>query len=443
MALRDRLHATEARPTEASARRDDAYEKIKYDLHTRLVERLDLTALGKLDPQTLRAQLGVAISALLAGDTLPLNRQERDAISQELIDEIVGLGPLEPLLADATVSDILVNTAAVVYVERSGRIERTAVRFRDNEHLLQTINRIVNRIGRRVDETSPMVDARLPAGSRVNAIIPPLAVDGPILSIRRFAAQPLSVADLINLGTLTRPMADFLQACVTARLNVLISGGTGSGKTTLLNALSAWVPETERIITIEDAAELRLQQPHVVRLETRPPNIEGKGEVVARDLVRNSLRMRPDRIIVGEVRSVEILDMLQAMNTGHQGSMCTIHANSPRDAFTRINSMIGMSGVPMSESNMVLMSARAIDVVVQLSRGSDGRRRVVAVTEVTGAEGIVLQLQEIFTFNQAGMDSAGNVVGRYEPTGVRPRAADRIERAGCPLPPELFGGVSE
>ena len=443
MGLSDRFKKiTDTREIVAPPRRED-YDRLKASLHTRLVDQLDSEALRKLGPERLREQLGRVVAALLAEGPLPLNRQERDALAEELLDEIVGLGPLEPLLRDPTISDILVNTASTVFVERAGRLERTSLHFRDTDHLIQIINRIVNRVGRRVDETSPMVDARLPDGSRVNAILPPLAVDGPILSIRRFGGGPLGLSDLLGIGSLVPPMAEFLEACVRARLNILISGGTGTGKTTLLNALSAFIPDHERIVTIEDAAELQLQQSHVVRLETRPANVEGRGEILTRDLVRNSLRMRPDRIIVGEVRSVEILDMLQAMNTGHEGSMATIHANAPRDALTRIGAMVGMSGLPISEANLSQMVSRALDLIVQLSRGSDGKRRVTSITEVTGTEGSTIQLQEIFHFRQTGGDARGAVQGRFNSTGVRPRAAERLQRAGVELPPELFSPDGE
>jgi pilus assembly protein CpaF len=349
---------------------------------------------------------------------------------QALLDELTGLGPLEPLLADNSISDILVNTYSTVYIERAGKLELTPIRFGSNDHLMQIINRIVSRVGRRVDETSPMVDARLPDGSRVNAIIPPLALDGPILSIRRFGVKPLKMRDLLAGGALDLAAVGLLGACVRAKLNILISGGTGAGKTTLLNALSAFIPDSERIVTIEDSAELQMQQRHVVRLETRPPNIEGKGEIVARDLVRNALRMRPDRIVVGEVRGGEVLDMLQAMNTGHEGSMTTVHANTPRDALSRLEAMIGMSGVPLSEGATRATISRGLNVIVQLSRMIDGRRRIVSVSEITGTEGTAITMQEIFRFEQRGVDASGKVVGEFLPTGIRPRAMNRIEAFG-------------
>jgi pilus assembly protein CpaF len=347
-----------------------------------------------------------------------------------LLDELTGLGPLEPLLHDDTISDILVNTYASVYIERAGKLEPTRIRFNDNDHLMRVVNRIVSRVGRRVDEASPMVDARLPDGSRVNAIIPPLAIDGPILSIRRFGATGLRAKDLVALGSCTPEAMGFMGACVRAKLNVLISGGTGTGKTTLLNALSSFIPAGERIVTIEDSAELRMQQPHVVRLETRPTNIEGKGEITTRDLVRNTLRMRPDRIVVGEVRASEVLDMLQAMNTGHEGSMTTVHANSSRDALGRLEAMVGMSGVPLTETAVRQLIARALNVIVQLSRGTDGRRRVVSVSEITGTEGTIITMQEAYRFEQRGMDAQGRILGELVSSGIRPRVMDRITRAG-------------
>ncbi|HEX9102657.1 MAG TPA: CpaF family protein [Polyangia bacterium] len=416
----------------------EIYHQLKSALHARVVDRLDLESLQQLSPELLKQEIGNLLGSMVAEGNMPLNRREREQMVQELLDEILGLGPLEALLRDLTISDILVNTYATVYVERQGRLEPTGLRFRDNDHLQQTINRIVARVGRRVDETSPMVDARLPDGSRVNAIIPPLAVDGPILSIRRFGGAPLRIADLLQLGAITEPMRAFVDGCVKARLNILISGGTGTGKTTMLNALSSFIPSHERVITIEDAAELQLQQTHVVRLETRPANVEGKGEIVTRDLVRNSLRMRPDRIIVGEIRSVEVIDMLQAMNTGHEGSMATVHANSPRDALTRMQAMIGMAGLNITESVVAQMIARALDLIVQLHRASDGRRRVVSISEVTGTEGNVIQMQDIFLFRQTGLDGEGRVVGDFVATGVRPRCMDRLERAGYALPADVF-----
>jgi pilus assembly protein CpaF len=417
-------------PTTYNTISPEIYHDLKGELHQRLIDKLDLKTIEKLPREQLREELRVILGSILSGTDLPLNRAEREQMVEELLDEVTGLGPLEPLLRDNSISDILVNTYSTVYIERFGKIELTGVRFRDNAHLTQIINRIVSRVGRRVDETSPMVDARLQDGSRVNAIIPPLAIDGPTLSIRRFGGSPLRIQDLLRIGSLTRDMVAFLGACVKAKLNVLVSGGTGTGKTTMLNALSSFIPETERIITIEDAAELQLQQRHVVRLETRPPNVEGRGEILARDLVRNSLRMRPDRIIVGEVRSAEVLDMLQAMNTGHEGSMTTVHANSPRDAMSRMEAMTGMSGMVMPEALVRQTIARALNVVVQLSRGTDGKRRISSISEITGTEGAMITMQEIFRFDQTGVDSQGRVLGDFRTMGVRPRAMERIERFG-------------
>jgi pilus assembly protein CpaF len=412
--------------------------ELAHALHRTLVERLDLAALEALaDERQVAARVRQAVAELLRGEPTPLAQGERDALVEQVLHEVTGLGPIEPLVRDPAVSDILVNGPHEVYVERGGRLERVPLRFRDGAHLLAVIDRIVSRVGRRVDEASPMVDARLPDGSRVNAIIPPLAVDGAVLSIRRFGAV-LTPARLVELGALTEGMLALLGACVRARLNVLIAGGTGSGKTTLLNALSAYIPATERVVTIEDAAELRLQQPHVVRLETRPPNAEGRGEVVTRDLVRNALRMRPDRIIVGEVRAAEALDMLQAMNTGHEGSLATVHANSPRDALARLETMVLFAGTALPDRAVREQVASALDVVVQVSRLSDGTRRVVSICEVTGMEGEVVQLQEIARFRRQGVLADGTVAGHFEATGVRPRFAAQVALAGIELPPSLF-----
>jgi pilus assembly protein CpaF len=443
MGLSDRLKQSSQAQTVASPEPShgvdvEAYQRHKLAIHGRVVDQLDLSSLSRLPPDELRARITEMLGHLINEANLPINRREREQMLQELVDEVLGLGPLEALLRDPTISDILVNTFNTIYIERAGKLQRSPLRFRDNEHLLQIINRIVSKVGRRVDETSPMVDARLPDGSRVNAIIHPLAVDGPILSIRRFGAAPLKIDDMIRNESLTEDMRNFLEACVKARLNILISGGTGSGKTTMLNALSSFIPSRERVITIEDAAELQLQGEHVVRLETRPPNIEGRGEILTRDLVKNCLRMRPDRIIVGEIRSVEVVDMLQAMNTGHEGSMATIHANTPRDAMTRVMAMIGMSGLNMSEQVTCQMVSRSLDLVVQVARGQDGRRRLVSISELTGTEGTVIQMQEIFTYRQTGIDEAGNVAGNYMPTGVRPRCMSRLERVGLDLDPAVF-----
>jgi pilus assembly protein CpaF len=408
----------------------DIYQNLKHELHQKLIEKLDLRTIEKLPRDQLRDELRLILSNLLQGTELPLNRQEREHMVEELLDEVTGLGPLEPLLRDQSISDILVNRFDMIYIEKFGKLELTQVRFRDNEHLTQIINRIVSRVGRRVDDSSPMADARLADGSRVNAIIPPLALDGSVLSIRRFGGKPLRFKDMLGIGSITPDMCGFLGAAVKAKCNVLISGGTGTGKTTMLNALSSFIPEGERVITIEDAAELQLQQRHVVRLETRPANIEGRGEVLARDLVKNALRMRPDRIVIGECRGGEILDMLQAMNTGHEGSMTTVHANTARDALSRIEAMVGMGGVTMSEVLVRQTISRAINLVVQLTRGTDGKRRITSVSEITGMEGSVITQQDIFKFEQRGTDKDGKIVGEYRPTGVRPKIMERIEKYG-------------
>jgi pilus assembly protein CpaF len=433
MKLRDRLHAGPAAlPTigGAVAQVPSVYQDIKARIHNQLIDDVELSKIEALAPDQARNQLRDVISDMISGTDMPLNRIERERLVQELLDEVTGLGPLEPLLADPTLSDILVNGYDTVYVERDGVLHQVPIRFRDNDHLLQIINRIVSRIGRRIDETSPMVDARLRDGSRVNAVIPPLALDGPVLSIRRFGAHPLTAADLIAHGTINQEMLDFLSAAVRAKLNVLISGGTGTGKTTLLNVLSAYIPATERVITIEDAAELQLQQRHVVRLETRPANIEGVGAIIQRDLVRNSLRMRPDRIVVGEVRGAEVLDMLQAMNTGHEGSMTTVHANGPRDALNRLMAMAGLASANVSERLLQQSIARALHLVIQLNRFPDGRRRVVSISEITGMEGDVISMQDIAVFDQRGVGADGRVVGELGFTGVRPQCLEKIQRAG-------------
>lgn len=416
-------------------------EELKQSIHRRLIERLDLEALEAItDEQVLSAHIRQAVSELLRGETTPLSQAEREELVEHVVYEVIGLGPIEPLFRDRTVSDILVNGPRDVYVERGGKLQRVIANFRNDDHLRAVIDRIVSRVGRRVDESSPMVDARLPDGSRVNAIIPPLAVDAPVLSIRRFGAN-LTPDRLVAFGAMTEDMLYFLGGCVKARLNIIVSGGTGSGKTTLLNALSSFIPASERVLTIEDAAELRLQQDHVVRLETRPPNSEGRGEVVMRDLVKNALRMRPDRIVVGEVRSGEALDMLQAMNTGHEGSLTTIHANTPRDAIARLETMILFAGTNLPERAMREQISSALDLVVQASRLSDGSRRVTSITEVTGTEGEIVQMQEIFRFKRMGVTPDGKVAGHFEPTGVRPRFAEKLEIAGIELPPRLFLGT--
>ena len=416
----------------------DASLELRARLHQRLLDMLNLSALEHTPRETLAAEIRRAITGLLADEKRLLSPAQTDLLVEELLDELLGLGPLEPLLADESITDILINTHEHVYVERKGRLELTDVRFLDTRHLVRIVNKIVSAVGRRVDESSPMVDARLADGSRVNAIIPPLAVDGPLVSIRKFAKIPINMGKLVELGSITGEMAMVLQAVVEARRNVLISGGTGSGKTTLLNALSAFIDPSERIVTIEDSAELQLQQPHVGRLETRPSNIEGRGEVTQRDLVKNSLRMRPDRIIVGEVRSGEAFDMLQAMNTGHDGSMTTVHANSPRDALSRIEQMIGMAGFDIPARSIRGQIASAIHVVVQGERMEDGRRRVISISEIVGMEGDVISLQEIFRFRRTGRGPKGEVLGHYESTGVRPKFIELLVSRGINLPLDMF-----
>lgn len=415
-----------------------SFQEMKSRLHRALINRMDLTKLGTLTPDQLHGEVSRLAESVLAQEAMPLSSSEREKLVSDVQHELFGLGPLEPLLGDPTISDILVNSHNTIYVERRGKLEVTSVAFKDDEHLMRVIERIVSSVGRRIDESSPMVDARLRDGSRVNAIIPPLSIDGPVLSIRRFGAEPLRMNSLIENKALTKDIADMLQMCVSARLNVLISGGTGAGKTTLLNALSAHIPEDERIVTIEDSAELQLQQPHVVRLETRPPNIEGRGEVTQRDLVRNALRMRPDRIVIGEVRGGEAIDMLQAMNTGHDGSLTTIHANTPRDALARLETMIQMTGMRLSDRAMRQQVAAAIDLVVQVARLSDGTRRLTSITEITGMEGETITMQEIFQFERTGVDSQGQVIGRFRPTGIRPRFAERLKASGLQLPRVFF-----
>ncbi len=417
------------------------FQDIKARLHRMLINRMDLTKLGMLEPDQLHEEVARLASTLLAQEDTPLSAIERERLIHEVRHELFGLGPLEQLLADTSISDILVNSPYNIYIERRGKLERTNVEFKDNEHLMRVIERIVSSVGRRIDESSPMVDARLKDGSRVNAIIPPLSLDGPVLSIRRFGAEPLRMPRLIDNQALTADMASMFDMCVNSRLNVLISGGTGAGKTTLLNALSAYIPVTERIVTIEDSAELQLQQPHVVRLETRPPNIEGKGEVTQRDLVRNALRMRPDRIVIGEVRGGEAIDMLQAMNTGHDGSLTTIHANSSRDALSRIETMIQMTGMRLSDRAMRQQIASAINMVIQVARLSDGTRRVTSISEITGMEGETISMQEVFTYERKGVDKDGRVIGRFKPTGVRPRFAERLKVYGLQLPRSFFEEV--
>jgi len=426
------------RPVAAGDAAGAAYRQIASDLHRELIDRIDLEVMGRLPPDRLREELRLLVEKMIAEAGLALNASERKQIVTDVQNEVMGLGPLESLLTDPTISDILVNTYKTVYVERRGQLERTDVRFASDQHLLKIIDKIVSRVGRRIDESSPMVDARLPDGSRVNAIIPPLAIDGPLLSIRRFAVVPLKVEDLIRFKSVTPQLAELLGAMVKAKLNILISGGTGSGKTTLLNILSSFIPSRERIVTIEDAAELQMQQPHVVRLETRPPNIEGKGEISQRALVRNSLRMRPDRIILGEVRGAEAFDMLQAMNTGHEGSMATVHANTPRDALSRLENMLGMAGMTMPPKAMRQQITSALTAVLQVSRLSDGKRKIVSLSEITGMEGDIITMQEIFVFQQTGVNADGAVTGHFKATGVRPKFLERIKSFGIALPDTLF-----
>jgi pilus assembly protein CpaF len=424
-------------PTPAIPTRMD-FGAVKAAIHRKLIQKLNLDRLSEVNRDEVRREVGQILEALVVGESTPMNLQERERLAQEVLDEVFGLGPLEPLLADPTVADILVNTYKQVYIERKGVLERTSIQFRDDAHLMSIIDRIVSAIGRRVDESSPMVDARLADGSRVNAIIPPLAIDGPCLSIRRFGQDPLTAEDLIANHTLTPPMLELLQGCVKARLNILISGGTGAGKTTFLNVLSSYISNRERIVTIEDAAELQLHQDHVVRLETRPANIEGKGAIHQRQLVINSLRMRPDRIIVGEVRGEEALDMLQAMNTGHDGSLTTIHANTPRDALARLETMVAMANLNIPESAIRRQISSAIDVVIQISRMSDGTRKVVSIAEITGMEGEVVTMQDIFVFRKRGIKESGEVIGEFLPTGIRPKFGERLLVTGVRLPMSMF-----
>jgi pilus assembly protein CpaF len=444
MSLRDRKQEVKPAPpasdfgSEARLPATPEYYRLKGKLHEQLLGRIDLEVLGSMAPERLREELASLVQRLLAESGVALNATEQRKMIQDIQNEVMGLGPIEPLLADPTVSDILVNGPNKVYVERHGRLESTDIIFSDDAHLMKIIDKIVSRIGRRIDESSPMVDARLPDGSRVNAIIPPLALDGPLLSIRRFAVVPLRVEDLITSKSLTPELAQLLAGMVRAKMNILISGGTGTGKTTLLNVLSSAIPASERIVTIEDAAELQLQQPHVVRLETRPPNIEGKGEVNQRSLVRNSLRMRPDRIIVGEVRGAEVVDMLQAMNTGHEGSMTTVHANSPRDALTRLENMAGMGGMTIPPKAMRQQISSAIMAIIQISRLTDGRRKLTSLQEVVGMEGDIITMQEIYAFTQTGVADDGTVLGHFRATGVRPTFMGRLKAHGISVPDETF-----
>jgi pilus assembly protein CpaF len=435
MLLPDSLHLFGNGPT----KKDFSYfQELKQRVHRRLIERLDFGKIDILATGELANEIGLIIQSIIAAEGVPLNQQEIERLIVEVQHETFGLGPIEPLLADPDISDILVNNCSNTYIERFGKLQKTDVLFRDDHHLMQIIERIVSKVGRRIDESSPYVDARLPDGSRVNAIIPPLAIDGPVLSIRRFGLEPLKIGDLLRLSSLDTRMHKILEGAVKARLNILISGGTGSGKTTLLNVLSEFISSAERIISIEDSAELHLKQDHVVRLETRPPNIEGKGEVTQRDLVRNALRMRPDRIILGEVRGGEALDMLQAMNTGHDGSLSTIHANTTRDAMARLETMVLMAGMDLPEKAIREQIASAIDIIIQTVRFSDGTRKIVKMTEMTGMEGNTLVMQDFFIFDQKGVDREGNIVGEFRPTGIRPIFMERFKVAGIELPSGIF-----
>ena len=416
---------------------ESVQQHIKTSVHKELIKRIDLDKLGEMQERGGQQQLFLAIQQIINEQGVPLSSAERDRLAQEVVDEVFGLGPLEPLLKDDTISDILVNTYNAIYIERRGMLEKTSLTFQDNRHLLHIIDKIVSGVGRRIDESSPMVDARLPDGSRVNVIIPPLAVDGPILSIRRFGSSPLGAEDLLRNQALTPPMLEFLRGCVKARLNIVVSGGTGSGKTTLLNVLSGYISDRERIITIEDSAELQMKQDHVVRLETRPPNVEGKGAIKQRELVINALRMRPDRVVLGEVRGEETLDMLQAMNTGHDGSITTIHANTPRDALARLETMAMMGEVRLAEKAIRAQIASAVHVIIQASRMSDGSRRITHITELTGAFSDVISMQDIFLFEKKGIGPNGKVRCRFYSTGLIPKCAEKLQAAGIPLPAGL------
>jgi pilus assembly protein CpaF len=433
------IQSNSARPNDRPGRSprpvaDSVQQHIKTAVHKELIKRVDLDKLGDMqDTEGVQRQFFGVIQQIITEQGVPLSATERDRLSQEVLDEVFGLGPLEPLLKDDTISDILVNTYSSIYVERRGVLEKTSLCFQDNRHLLHIIDKIVSAVGRRIDESSPMVDARLPDGSRVNAIIPPLAVDGPILSIRRFGSSPLGAEDLLRFQALTPPMLEFLRGCVKARLNIVISGGTGSGKTTLLNTLSSFISERERIVTIEDSAELQLRQEHVVRLETRPPNVEGRGAIRQRELVINALRMRPDRVVLGEVRGEETLDMLQAMNTGHDGSLTTIHSNTPRDALARLETMAMMGEVRIAEKAIRAQIAAAVHIIIQASRMSDGSRRITHITELTGAFSDVISMQDIFLFEKKGIGPNGKVKGRFYATGIVPKCQDKLTAAGVPV----------
>jgi pilus assembly protein CpaF len=419
------------------------YQELKFILHRKLLDRINLEILSSVGVERVRAEVRSAVAKLVEEEKTPLSLVEKDRIIGEVLDEVFGLGPLEPLLADPTISDILVTTPRLVYIERAGKLYKTPVQFKDNAHLMRIIEKVVARVGRRVDESSPLVDARLPDGSRVNAAIPPVAVDGPLLSIRRFGRDPLTASDLVNMLSLTEGMLTLLKACVQSRLNILISGGTGAGKTTLLNVLSGFISEDERIVTIEDAAELRLRQEHVARMETRPPNIEGTGAIRIRELVINALRMRPDRIVVGEVRGEEAIDMLQAMNTGHDGSLTTIHSNSARDALGRLEVMVGMANANMGVRAIRQQISSALDVVIQIARMSDGSRRVTGITECVGMEGDLITMQDIFVFEKTGLTEKGRVTGRFRATGIRPKFYERLRVTGASFPASMFQTVVE
>ncbi|MGQ9607239.1 MAG: CpaF family protein [Thermogutta sp.] len=425
-------------PTRVADAKELSFEELKQRIHSKLVDKLDLSKVGQLAGDVLRREIRLVVEHLCDSENTMLNRSERERLIDEVLDETFGLGPLEALLKDPAVSDILINGPKNVYVERRGKLEKTTVTFRDNEHLLQIIDRIISKVGRRVDETCPMVDARMPDGSRFNAIIPPLALDGPAVSIRRFGRNPLKLEDLLNLKAFTPEMVMLLEGAIKARLNVVISGGTGSGKTTLLNTLSSFIPNNERIVTIEDAAELQLQQEHVVRLETRPANIEGKGAITATDLVRNALRMRPERIIIGECRGPETLDMLQAMNTGHEGSMTTLHANAPRDAIARMETMIMMAGFELPLKAMRTQIASAVNLIIQANRLQGGVRRITHITEVVGMEQDTVVMQDIFRYEQEGIDESGRSYGKFISTGIRPTFMPRLEARGIRLPANIF-----
>jgi pilus assembly protein CpaF len=436
--LIDRVRGAQQRYRSSASTDSAEFARIKQRLHSELIGSLDFEQVSKTPRAELAKRLRNTLTDTVETRSLPLNRLERERLVEEILDEILGLGPLEPLLRDPEISDILINGYETIFVEKKGRLQKVDSGFKDNNHLMQIIDRIVSAVGRRIDETNPMVDARLQDGSRFNAIIPPLALDGPSVSIRRFGTVPITAEDLIAFGSCPEPMMEVLKGCVKGKLNILISGGTGSGKTTLLNVLSSFIPPGERIVTIEDAAELQLQQPHVVRLETRPKNLEGKGEVTARDLVKNALRMRPDRVILGEIRGEEAIDTLQAMNTGHDGSLATVHSNSTRDAVARMETMIGMGMPNLSDKNIREMISRAIDIIIQADRLPDGSRRVLAISEVTGMEGNVVTMQDVFVFQRRGYDDDGRILGAFTATGTRPKFLGRLKRQGIELSPNLF-----